>query len=133
MGTTGAPADLAAIEDSIRRGDLKTARGELRRLCARRVPRTEAAPLANLAYRAGLPELGLRLLGRIVRPPPRVATRATAAEKAEYAVCLIRLGASEEARWLLDEIDEREYPPSLLYRAFALASRWDYEATLAPL
>ncbi len=59
--------------------------------------------------------------------------RPTEFEKAEYAAGLVAIGAVPEAISILDGLDSKLNPQVLLYRAFALITRWDYAATISPL
>jgi hypothetical protein len=96
-----------------------------------RLPRAAVLIAASLARRLSLPAAGLALLHQHVRPSEnsaRFTSAASSQERAEYAACLIRIGAVDEALNLLDEISVEESPSSLIYRAFALTSRWEYEA-----
>lgn len=119
-----------AIDDAIRTGRKDLARQTLRELMREKVPRDHALAIASLARRANEPSVGVRLLNPLVRAEGKVALEASPAEKAEYAACLIRIGAGEEALALLSALDGESHPEVLLYRTFALVSRWDYEASI---
>ena len=121
---------IAIVDPAIRRGDLATARSQLLRLRGVKIPRAYRAPIACLAWRADLPALGLRLLNPVVRADPSLGTEPTEREIAEYAQCLVRCGATEEAETLLDAIARPAFAETLLYRVSALFSRWDYGAAL---
>lgn len=118
---------IPRVEALLRAGQGKAAREILTALARSRrsPPREYAAELASLAWRADLAELGARFLVRIVRPPRATAAPATADEIAEYAQCLVKLGALDEAGLLLDGIREVT-PNALLYRAAAKMSAWSY-------
>lgn len=118
------------IHERIRKGDVAGARHALGELGRRRVPRVSALTVARLARRAELPALAIRVLNPIVRPGPRKEADATDEEKAEYAACLTKIGASEEADVLLASLSPEAVPMALLYRAFALITRWDYEGAI---
>lgn len=125
---------IAQCEQWIRDGRAELARAMLvTKVTRTRVPRPHAASVARVARRAGLPALGLRLLVRYVRPSSRSPSTASAEEKAEYAACLVRLGAPDEALELLATLDERALPGVLLYRSLALIAQWRYGETIAPL
>ena len=51
-------------------------------------------------------------------------------ERAEYAACLIKMGASHEALNLLTKLDAREVAEIELYRAFALITQWRYQEAI---
>lgn len=124
------PPFVFIVDDLIRRGNLRAARRELRRAVRGRVARPIVADVAALARRAHMPALGVRLLNRLVRPPGRKVPDASDRERAVYASCLIQIGGTEEALELLDTLDAREAPETLLYRAWALVSAWDYAASI---
>lgn len=111
------------------RGDL--AEASLEELISESVPREHAAAIARLARRGNVPKLGLQVLYPIVRPAPRVPCDATPAETAEYAACLIRIGALEDAYGLLCGIDEKAVPRVLLYKTLFLVARWNYRETIS--
>lgn len=118
------------IEEAIRRGKASHARTELRQLKKIKIPREHAATISSLAYRAGMPSFGLRVLNGVVRPHRRSPVAASDEEKAVYAQCLNRIGASEEALGILDGLDPSKVPQVYFFKATALISRWDYEATI---
>lgn len=81
----------------------------------------------------GLPERGLALLAPFVRPRKVLTQPASNKEKAEYVICLQRLGSINEAASLSVEIDETEAPEILLYRSILHFSQWNYAEGLPPL
>src|SRR5262249_17456964 len=93
------------------------------------IPRQIRAAFASLAARAGVGEVGIRLLRSVLRPDTKAPVQATDEEKGEYAHCLIKLGATEEALQLLAMI-RGNYPQALFYEAAARISRWDYAPTI---
>lgn len=119
--------DLKELHSRVQKGELAPVRDRILRAVDKgRFDRADAAALARLAMRAGAPELGLRILHRIVHPPPRVVAKATQAETAEYAICLVKSGALEEGEKLLSGIGEKDCPQASFYRAVAHVARWDY-------
>ena len=117
---------LREIDALIRQGHGAAVRARLAAVLVRRPPRDAAPRLAQLAWRAGLPEVGLRVLNPLVRPTDRKPTEATPLETAEYAACLIKAGAVDEGAALLSPLDAEALPRVWLYRAFACVARWDY-------
>lgn len=118
--------EILALDNWIRRGQAKRARTFLKKIAQGKVDREDRAELARLAWRCDLPLMGIRLLGPIVRPSPKRPYTPTDSEKAEYAACLNLVGAKDEALRMLDSVSVKRYPQALLYRSFALVSRWDY-------
>jgi hypothetical protein len=121
------------MDEWIRSGQGDLARQGIRRLTPENLTRPERLQLASLARRVSLPEIGIRLLRPIVRPPGRRATQATDGERAEYAADLIRIGASTEALQLLDGVDTSRAPEALLFRAFGFIAQWNYAEAIEPL
>lgn len=121
---------LDEIDTFLREGKTKDAAAALQRRARKRLKREELSRAALLAWRAGVPSLGLRWLGRVVYPPPRKIADATDGERATHAVCLIAVGAAAEAERLLADVSPKREPRSLLYRAGALFSRWEYGAAI---
>lgn len=115
------------VDDWIKQGEIPKARRALRQLVETKLSRENLLKAALLALRADQPMLGIRLLNPLVRPPARSASRATREEIAEYAACLTRIGASEEANSLLEPLDAKSNPRVLLYRYIALVTQWEYE------
>lgn len=114
------------LHESIRRGRAAEAAAALRRIARRGVPAAHRAEFANLAWRAGLADVGARVLCPIVRGAGRHPASARPAEIAEYAACLIRLDASEEALVLLEGLGGRATKQATLYEAYAHITRWNY-------
>ncbi|MCB0387176.1 MAG: hypothetical protein KDD43_17465, partial [Bdellovibrionales bacterium] len=98
------------------RGD--QVRKDLKSLNTSKVPRAYRSTLANLARRNGLPLIGIRLLNPIIRSDKPMDEKPRGEEISEYAVSLLNIGAVDEARILLDQLDGRDFPSVLLYRSF---------------
>lgn len=112
---------------------LSETRALLSQLLGEKIPRVHYQTVSNLCRRAGLPNLSLRLLNRVVRPPAGRASNATEGELAEYAALLIKIGAREEALGILSQLNSERNPEVLLLKAFALIPNWDYESTISLL
>jgi len=121
--------ELDEIDRLIKTGQQNVARAALTKIQPAHVSRAQYAQFVNLLCRTGLVSKGLRLLNPLVRDP-RMKDGATPQEKMEYAYLLVKIGALQEARKILDEIDVKEYPLSLLYYTFSLTPEWRYEATI---
>jgi len=125
--------ELDSIEDLIRSGNGRQAQHQLKAMVGKKLSREALFRVAGLARRAGLPDLGIRWLNPIVRPAARTPKRATDAETAEYAACLIRIGATSEALDLLSRIDSKRQPEGLLFRAHGLFTEWRNSEAIQPL
>lgn len=126
------PAWQAEADALIRGGRLLAARELLAARVRDGVAREHRASAANLAWRVSAPGIGIRLLNPIVRPTRHAPAEPSPRERAEYAACLVKLGALDEALGLLDEVDPAAAPQALLYRGFALVGSLDYRAALDP-
>lgn len=105
-------------------------RNQISEIKPKAVPRAFASDCAAIAIRINLPLLALRILNPIVRSLTPIHPEATPAERARYGAALIRLGAHEEARQVLRDIDPNQAPESLLYLAIANFAQWDYRAAI---
>ena len=121
---------IESINALIVRGEISTARREVKALLQARIPAPFRGKVANLARRVDLPLLGIRVLSPLVRPSDFRKYRPTPFEIAEYGACLTFIGASAEALTLLKGVPSQECPEGLLYRSFALFSQWDYAAAI---
>jgi tetratricopeptide (TPR) repeat protein len=125
---------IQACEADLRAGQPARVGRRLKGLAASKVEREWRLPLANICRRASLYSLGMTLLARIVHPARETRGReASAAERAEYAVLLLRSGALNEARLRLEKVDPALVPESLLYRAFCHFSLWEFHESVAHL
>lgn len=118
---------FAAIDEKIRANLLQEAERDLRAWLQSPLERKDRAAVASLCRRLRLPELGLRVLGPIVRPAHPIKPPASAEEKGEYAALLYRAGATSEAEAMLRAVPASEYPKAPLFLAFTLISRWAYQ------
>lgn len=124
---------ITTWDQSIRRGEGKKVRAELKEALAKTVPRPERAEIARVAWRCDLPLLGIRLLNPIVHPSAKRPSVPTDAEKAEYSACLTMAGADDEALRTLTDVSGKKYPAALLYEGFAHVARWGYAEAIPPL
>lgn len=127
---------IQECDAEIRSGRLPTAAKRLSKINPSKVPREYRLRLAALARRAGIVQLGLTLLARVIYPPQRRAAagrEATPNERAEYAVLLQRTGAYNEAIAILKSIDRSKVPEANLYLAFVHFSRFEFQEAISPL
>ncbi len=121
--------DLAVIDERIRSGQQSQARLTLSKISPSDLKRSDFGRFANLLSRAGLFQKGLRLLNPFVRHS-RLRDGASPEERLEYAYLLIKIGALNEARSILTQLNPAMHPDSLLYTTFALTPEWRYEETI---
>ncbi len=126
-------ASAQQIDLLIQKGEGAQAQKQIENIFKKPIARKDAATAAALAWRVGLPHLGIRALNPLVRPSSRRPEQASAEEKMEYAGCLVRIGATEEAMVLLDSINAPQLPRLLLIKAFAHISEWNYKTALSYL
>lgn len=125
---------LAACDSDIRSGKPQNVSKRLKSLNVSSVPREWRLPLANICRRAGVYGLGLTLLRRLVLAENRgAAILPTPAERAGYAMLLLKNGAVPEAIDMLNQIKVTEVPEALLYKARAHFIRWEYRAAIPAL
>lgn len=118
------------IEVLVRSAKMSEAVRALRLLRPSRLTRNQRLTVAALARRASVPEISVKILQPIIRPPSSVQAPATVEEKAEYAASLVRIGASREAMQILKTIPLDNYPQAKLYYVFALIANWEYELSV---
>ena len=118
-----------ACEEWIRNGRSHEAVRALERLNLTLIPRAHRRSLANLARRADLYDLGLRILTPIMSPE----CDPTNYERAEYGALLHKIGANDEALEILCSINPDEVPEVLLFQGYCHFGQWNSEAAVAPL
>ncbi len=101
---------------------------KLKQLKAKGIPRADLSKFANLARRVGLVPLSLEVLAPIVNESSKAAihTPASPIEMAEYAMSINQVGAQDDAKRILGQIDIESYPKALFYMAMVLISQWNY-------
>lgn len=110
----------------IRNGKPREASRLLTALNTQDLPREARCPLAALCRRAGLNQLGLKLLSPLVHPASRnYAGPARPDELAEYAALLERKGAVKEALFILSEIDARHAPVAHFHKSTCYIALWE--------
>lgn len=117
---------LRQIDQLIRQGKGQLARLELQRINKSELVREDLVSIANFYRRVGLNHYGLKILNPIIRPSAAKISKPTQEELTEYGVLLINMGIFHEGMTLLDQVDARETPNALLFKAFGLFNQWDY-------
>lgn len=121
---------LTEVEEHLQKGDSSGAAHFLKEAKDANIPRALRCRFAKNCRRVALPELAVKILNPIVRRSGRKLSDATDEEKAEYAASLVKIGAPEEARELLSQINSNALPEVLLYEAFAHISIWNYPSAI---
>jgi tetratricopeptide (TPR) repeat protein len=129
-----AQSELEKIDSDIRFGRLAGARSTLIKISsAENFEKKYSSCLslfAQLCWRAGIADLGLLKLSYAARSGERLGPAALPDRVAEYAACLLNVGADFEAEELLKNISLSDYPRAHLYLAFIYFGRWEYETAL---
>ena len=124
---------LKDIEAKITSGQVTEARHLLQAVEVTKVPRNKVCAVAQLAKRAGLSDLALKLIKPYVRSHNKLI-EPTPTECLDYATALVSVGGAEEAVELLSRKEVLAHDPKAhLYLAFAWFARWDYRSALKPL
>jgi hypothetical protein len=117
----------------LREGHGKQVARALSQLTLSKVPRSERLALTNLARRAGVPTLGLKLLTPGTRDEKGFLTDVSDTERAEYGILLQGIGSTTEALAILRAIDPAQVAEASLFLAFCHFSRWEYAEALPQL
>lgn len=104
---------------------------EIDRFMVKKPPRECLSKFAALARRAGFSYQSLRILQPLFRKEGRSINLNTSThEKTIYGSALIVVGAKDEGLRLLEEIDPKEQPEALSFKATAKISEWKYSEAL---
>ncbi|MCC6138838.1 MAG: hypothetical protein IT287_09405 [Bdellovibrionaceae bacterium] len=124
---------LQSIENQIISGNLPEAKNHLLRIPNHKIPRDLVAKTAQLFRRVGAVESALQILLPLVRPKAQSSALASWEEIIEYAICLKRLGCTEEACEFLKSVPVEDAPEALLYKTLFRFSEWDYRGGVRQL
>lgn len=125
---------IKELNDLLKTGKIKEVQSQLEALEVKKVERSQAFGLANLARRVGFNYLAFRILDPLIKPPDGLKIKPpSAAELVEYGIILFRLGVVTEAQRILTSPEVSERPERSLYLAFICFSEWDYAKAAALL
>ena len=130
MKSKNIQTEIEEMDQAIRAGKASHVPTLVRKLSQSKIRREDRAPLAAIAWRVNLPFIGVKLLNPLVRPTSKKPVNPTPFEKEEYGVSLIKVGAIEEGRKILEDLEPAAQPRSLLYRAFAHIAQWEYQQSI---
>jgi hypothetical protein len=116
---------VSTWDHEIRSGHAGLVRKELYAYKNSAIPRSLVTELADLARRVQLPFLIIRWLKPFVRPD-RELLESTADERALYASGLMRVGAHNEAQFILDSITDKQNSKALLFQSHLDVLQWNY-------
>ena len=118
---------LAQIEKLIKTAHGSEAQKALLKLRKREKIDGHERTYAALARRAYVPELGLRALHPIICEEGRRRRDASPTDLVEYAACLVRAGAVEEAESYLQRPEMNSNPNAFFWRGAIKLKKWEYE------
>lgn len=126
--------DLNRLEELIREGDFATVAKAISATNLKKIPRADAARVANLANRVDHSRLALKILHPLVKPVENApATQPSESELLEYAEGLRRMGLLNEAREVFGRIDVNQRPSVLLNISFCYFNEWRYQDAIPHL
>ena len=121
-------------ESLIRTGQIGAVQKIVLGLPTSKIDRHSRLQIANLCRRTGLVNHGLKVLSPLIEiDRGGWRTIATPGELAEHAILLQRAGATQEALWVLDQVDATACPDAHLFRAFCRIGIWEYAAAAESL
>ncbi len=121
---------IRKLEDLTRSGQFSQVEFLLSSISYRSISRVQALALANLARRAQLGRLALRIISPFARPGSKWESQVSVDELLEYAIILLRNGARVQSHRILDRIDPQTRPTALLYRGHCFISEWNYKEAI---
>lgn len=122
---------LNSIEEAIRLGNFKAAVKQLDSISRRHGFKDYPADkIANFLWRVGLPKRGIRVVLTSIGEPDVNVFKASPDIAAEYAACLIRVGAFEDAKSILEIPEVASRPRSALYMGYTFAENWEYSKAI---
>lgn len=131
MGDTWA-ARIEIWNQMIRAGRGGEITRELVKIPRVKIPLDQLAKIANVCWRVGQPGIGLRLLFPELRRQAHRRLDVPPEALAEYASCLQAIGATGEAKMLLNAT-QSNVPRAKFYLALLLLKEWDYAGALSLL
>lgn len=120
--------DISELDLLLRSGRAVEVRRRLLNVTVSALAREQLADWSNLARRAGLYTLALRILQPILRVKKDLGRAATPKERAVYAASLAAIGALSEAFGVLKGLEAQAQPEVQLFYGFAHVYAWNYAA-----
>ncbi len=123
---------LNQLEEKLKGGETKEVLSYLHEMNQTQILRKDRLPFAELARRAGAPELAIRFLIHVIYPKikPIPGYEATADESVSYASSLRALGFLKEAQDILNKFNPEKHPIVLLQKALLLFAEWRYAESI---
>jgi hypothetical protein len=114
----------------IRTNEVTKAIQAIKSVSIHNLERQQCLPFAKLARRTGLFNIGIRVLKSLVQSGTDIYLALTDAERAEFAVCLSRLGAYVEALKVVETISDSNDPDVCFARFSVMFVQWQYREAL---
>lgn len=123
---------LNQLEEKLKGGQTKEVLSYLHEVNQTQILRKDRLAFAELARRAGAPDLAIRFLIHVVYPKikPMSGFEATADESVSYASSLRALGFLKEAQEILNKFNSEMHPIVLLQKALLLFAEWRYAESI---
>lgn len=119
---------LESCDKLIKAGEISEARKKLSRTHPNDVPPRFRATVATLCRRTGLVQLGLKFLTpKDLYDRENWIQTVPAAEAAEYAILVQRMGSIKESLTILNLVENKNCPEVFLYRSFCYFAQWEHE------
>jgi hypothetical protein len=120
---------IQACEADLRAGKISQAAARLRAVKTDSIPREHRMTVANLCRRAQMDHQAMKILGPVVRPEKLITAAASPEEQAEYAACLLKIGAAPEALAILEGVQDI-VPAAKLFKAFCHFKSWEHSQAI---
>jgi hypothetical protein len=111
---------------AIKSGQAGLVRKDLSLLKNESIARPLVCDMADLARRVQMPFLVMRWLKPYVRPDTKILSESTTQERALYAAALMRVGATNEANFILQSVSEKNNSFVLLFQSHLEVLHWNY-------
>ncbi|MCM2282491.1 MAG: hypothetical protein NDI61_11675, partial [Bdellovibrionaceae bacterium] len=121
---------LNQLDLALREGQVQSVRNRLRNWRPSEIPEAARARVADIARRAGLPMMILRLLRPKVRPQTVNAEIPSDQELALYGIGLSRIGAFQEAKKIFSTLEQSPDPQVHFFAGQVDMLQWDYKAAI---
>ncbi len=115
--------------DLVRKGQGAQVARELHKIPAGKVPKAFLPQVANLCWRLSQASIGIQILFPDLRLKQSLGFESGAESWAEYAACLLEIGALEEAESILEKV-LKNFPRAKFYLALLHFRKWNYESSL---
>lgn len=117
---------LKQCHEGIQSGKAHKVKKQFQKIKVKSIPRVYRQPMAEMARRLNLIELGLKIMNPLIHSDKELLQPAGAEEQITYSALLIRIGALKEALQRLQSVPVDENPRAYLFLAHVYAGQWQY-------